>query len=258
MKRLTHFFSSRKFFLSLFCAFTCLTLPLFAQQIPGGGINLDVNSFIKPGNFSQSVSLLLALSSISFIPFFLISSTCFLRIVIVFGMLRSAIGTPTSPPNPVILSLALFLTIFVMTPTFNEINTIAVQPYQEGRITQKEAIELGVKPFKDFMLRFTREKDLALFLEFSHIQVKDFESVPMYVLIPSYIISELKTAFQIGFLLFIPFIVIDLIVSNILLSLGMFMLSPAMISLPFKILLFVLTDGWALIIRGLLVSLQPR
>ena len=232
-------------------------IPTFiAAQVPEA-LNIDVESFLKPGNFTKTINLLLGLSSIGLIPFFLISTTSFLRVVIVLSMVRTAIGTQQSPPNSVIVSLALFVTIFVMTPTFNEAYQTAVKPYKEGSINQFKAIELGIKPFREFMLKFIREKDLALFLEFSKLKnVTNYDSIPIFVLIPSFIISELKTAFQIGFLLFIPFIVIDLIISNILLSLGMFMLSPAMISLPFKILLFVLTDGWNLIIQGLLLSFR--
>ncbi|MFT5171376.1 MAG: flagellar biosynthetic protein FliP [Candidatus Marinamargulisbacteria bacterium] len=220
-------------------------------------LNIDIDSFLGPGKFSQTINLLLTLSSISLIPFFLVSVTSFLRTVIVLSMIRQALQTQQAPPNSVIVALSLFLTIFVMTPTWNEINVKAVQPYKEGQISQKAAMKLGAEPIRKFMLNFTREKDLALFLEFSKLKrVQSYDSVPMFVIIPAFIISELKTAFQIGFLLFIPFVVIDLIISNILLSLGMFMLSPAMVSLPFKILLFVLTDGWHLVIRGLLLSFR--
>jgi flagellar biosynthetic protein FliP len=230
---------------------------LFAQAPEA--FNVDVNSFFKPDSFSQSVNLLLSLSVITFVPFFLVSTTSFLRTVIVLSMIRQSIGTQQAPPNIVIVSLAMFLTIFVMTPTWKEVNTIAVQPFRDGKISQKEAFELAVKPFRNFMLKMTRDKDLALFLEFAQLkQVRDYENIPVFVIIPAFVISELKTAFQIAFLLFVPFVVIDLIVSNILLSLGMFMLSPAMISLPFKILLFVLTDGWNMIIQGLLISFRVR
>jgi len=218
-------------------------------------VNLD--SFTNPLQFSSSVGLLIAISSISLAPFFLLSTTSFLRFAIVLGMIRNAIGTAQSPPNPVIISLALFMTIYVMTPTWQTIYDESIKPYNDGLITQEVALKQGVKPFRQYMLKFTREKDLALFVQFSKLPViKDPNDIPIYVIIPSFIISELKTAFQIGFLLFIPFVVIDLVVSNILLSLGMFMLSPVMISLPFKILLFVLTDGWNLITRGLLTGVQ--
>lgn len=227
---------------------------LYAQA---PGLNLDVESFLQPGGFSQSITLLVSLASISLIPFFLVSTTCFLRIIIVLSILRMSLATQQSPPNSVMVSLAMFLTIFIMTPTWNDINETAVGPYRNGNLTQMEAINVGTDIFKKFMLKFTREKDLILFLEFSKVPyTQSIEEVPIYIVIPAFIISELKTAFQIGFLMFIPFLVIDLIISNILLSLGMFMLSPAMISLPFKILLFVLTDGWNLIVKGLLLSMQ--
>ncbi len=228
---------------------------LFAQ-VPDNFM-IDAGSFVSKEGFSSSINLLLAMATISLIPFILISTTAFLRIIIVLSMLRQALATQQSPPNMVLISLATFLTIFVMTPTFQAVNENAIQPYKQGKITQMEAFDLGVKPFKVFMVKFIREKDLALFLEFSKVPFStNLEEIPIYVLIPSYILSELRAAFQIGFLLFIPFLVIDLIISNILLSLGMFMLSPAIISLPFKILLFVLTDGWNLIVRGLLISIQ--
>lgn len=234
--------------------FSCLIGSLAYAQAP---LNINFDSFTKPNNFSSSINLLFSLSMITMIPFFLISTTSFLRTVIVLSMIRQAIGTQQAPPNVVIVSLALFITLFVMTPTFNDVNTNAITPFKEGKITQMEALDLGLKPFRRFMLKFAREKDIALFMEFSQVKhTTDINEVPIFVLIPAFIISELKTAFQIGFLLFIPFVVIDLVVSNILLSLGMFMLSPAMISLPFKILLFVLTDGWNLIIQGLLLSFR--
>lgn len=216
-----------------------------------------INEILTTGNLSRSLTVFLVLASVSFIPFFLICTTSFLRTVIVLSMIRTALQTQQAPPNVVLVALAMFLTVFVMTPTWQEVNLSAIKPYQEGRVNQIEMLELSVKPFRKFMLKQTRDKDLALFMEFSQIQnPQDYENIPTFVLIPAFIISELKTAFQIGFLLFIPFVVIDLIISNILLSLGMFMLSPAMVSLPFKILLFVLTDGWNLIIRGLILSFQ--
>ena len=168
-----------------------------------------------------------------------------------------SLGTQQSPPNMVMISLAMFLTVFVMTPTFNQIYQEGIKPYQQQQITQTEMFERAVKPMRRFMLNFAREKDIILFLEFSKVPyTTNFEEIPIFVIIPAFIISELKTAFQVAFLIFIPFIVIDLIISNVLLSLGMFMLSPAMISLPFKLLLFVLTDGWNLITQGLLISFQ--
>ena len=237
-----------------FLPYLFLLMPSFLYGQEGNLLNV-MDTLMRPENFSTSLSVLLSMGAIGFVPIFLLSSTSFLRLVIVLSMIRQAIGTQQAPPNMIIVALALFLTVFVMTPTFDEVRQTAIAPYQQGNVSQLEMLDLSIKPFKYFMLKFTREKDLALFLEVSQIQyTQDYNNVPIFVLIPAFIISELKTAFQIGFLLFIPFIVIDLIVSNILLSLGMFMLSPAMISLPFKILLFVLTDGWNLIVQGILVS----
>jgi flagellar biosynthesis protein FliP len=245
-----------RLWLALVMGMTLLTHSVFAQAAPGA-LNINIDSFTNPIQFSSSIGLLIAMSSISLAPFFLLSTTSFLRFAIVLGMIRNAVGTNQTPPNPVIISLALFMTIYVMTPTWLKVYDNAIQPYNNGAITQDQAIKLGIAPFRDFMLRFTREKDLALFIEFSKIpEITNIRDVPIFVLIPSFLISELRTAFQVGFLIFIPFVVIDLVVSNILLSLGMFMLSPVMISLPFKILLFVLVDGWNLIIRGLLQGVQ--
>lgn len=218
---------------------------------------IDISQIMASPQFSNSVSLILSLGMMSLVPFFLISVTSFLRIIIVFSMVRTAVGTQQVPPSMVIIGLALFMTAFIMSPVYNEINENAIKPYNEGRISQGRAFEIGIKPLQNFMLKQTREKDLALFVQFSRIEKpKTADDIPIYVLIPSFMISELKTAFQIGFLLFIPFIMVDLTVANILLSLGMFMLSPVIVSLPFKVLLFVLVDGWNLIARGLLMSFR--
>lgn len=217
--------------------------------------NIDLNAIMASPQFSNSVQLIITIALISLVPFFLLSVTSFLRIIIVFGLLRTAIGTQQVPPNSVLIGLALFMTVFIMSPVWQDINKNAVIPYNAGKISQAKAFETGMKPLSQFMLKQTREKDLALFVEFAKIAPpKTSEDVPYYVLIPAFMISELKTAFQIGFLLFIPFLIIDLVVANILLSLGMFMLSPVMVSLPFKILLFVLVDGWNLLTRGLMMS----
>jgi len=219
--------------------------------------NINLNSIMASPQFGNSIQLILSLALISLVPFFLVSVTSFLRIIIVFALLRTAIGTQQVPPNTVMVGLAMFMTVFVMAPVWKDINTNALEPYNRGKMSQAKAIETGLKPLQKFMLRQTREKDLGLFVQFARIEKpKTADQVPLYVLIPSFMISELKTSFQIGFLLFIPFIIIDLTVSNILLSLGMFMLSPVMVSMPFKILLFVLVDGWNLICRGLLLSFR--
>lgn len=220
-------------------------------------LNINVQDIMSTPQFSNSIQLIISIALISLVPFFLMSVTSFLRIIIVFALTRTAIGTQQVPPNMIIVGLAFFMTVFIMSPVWQEINETALTPYNQGKISQAKAFEIGMKPLHRFMLKNTREKDLALFVQFARIKVpKKADDVPIYVLIPSFMISELKTAFQIGFLLFIPFIMIDLTVANILLSLGMFMLSPVMISLPFKILLFVLADGWNLISRGLLMSFK--
>jgi flagellar biosynthetic protein FliP len=217
----------------------------------------DLGSLISEQGFSSSVSVMVLMSSITLFPFFVISTTSFLRTVVVFALLRQALGTQQAPPNMAIIGLAMFLTIFIMTPTLQMVHTNAILPYQNNEISQSEAINEGIEPFKQFMLKHASNSDLALFLEFSKMQyTTNKQEISIFVIIPAFMLSELKAAFQIGFLLFIPFLVIDLIISNILLSLGMFMLSPAMISMPFKILLFVLTDGWNLVTRGLLLSFQ--
>lgn len=219
---------------------------------------MDLTSlFDTPIQFSSSINLIFFLSLISFVPFFLVSVTSFLRITIVFGLLRSAMGTQQSPPNMVIVAIALFMTIFIMSPVWNEINEDAVKPYVTGKITQAQALEIGAKPLREFMFKQTKETDLALFAQFAQMDLQKINSkddIPIYVLIPSFMMSELKTAFIIAFVIFLPFVLVDLLVANILLSLGMMMLSPVMISLPFKILLFVLVDGFNLISRGLMQS----
>jgi flagellar biosynthetic protein FliP len=219
--------------------------------------NINLNQIMASPQFSSSVQMIIALSMVSLVPFFLVSVTSFLRVIIVLSLVRTAIGTQQVPPNTVMIGLALFMTIFIMSPVWQEVNTNALTPYNQGKLSQAKAWEIAIKPVQKFMIKQTREKDLGLFVQFARIQKpKTVDDVPIYVLIPAFMISELKTSFQIGFLLFIPFIMIDLIVSNILLSLGMFMLSPVMVSLPFKILLFVLADGWNLICRGLLMSFK--
>lgn len=231
--------------------------PALAQARTPLNANINLDQIMASPQFSNSVQLILSLALISLVPFFLISVTSFLRIIIVFSLARTAIGTQQVPPSTVLVGLALFMTIFIMSPVWQEVNEKAVTPYNQGKISQLQAFEIGMKPLRQFMVRQTREKDLALFVQFARIEPpKTVDEIPVYVLIPSFMISELKTAFQIGFLLFIPFIMIDLTVANILLSLGMFMLSPVMVSLPFKILLFVLVDGWNLISRGLLMSFR--
>jgi flagellar biosynthesis protein FliP len=203
----------------------------------------------------NAVQLLLLIGGITLVPAALFTVTGFTRILIVLGFIRTGLGTPTAPPNQVLVGIALFLTIFVMAPTFKAVNNEAIKPLQAGKITQTQAFERGQEPVRQFMFKQTRDRDLALFVKLAKLeQPKTRADVPTYVLIPAFIISELKTAFQIGFLIFLPFLVIDLVVSSTLMSLGMMMLPPVFISLPFKILLFVLVDGWNLVTQSLVRS----
>jgi len=205
--------------------------------------------------YSLSLQTLLLLTSLTFLPAVLLMMTGFTRIIIVLSLLRQALGTPTAPPNQVLIGLALFLTFFVMAPVIDRVQADAWVPYSENRISAREALERASVPVKAFMLRQTRQADLALFLRVSRSQdVKDGQEVALRVLIPAFITSELKTAFQIAFLVFIPFLIIDMVVSSVLMSMGMMMLSPVIISLPFKLMLFVLADGWTLLIGSLAQS----
>ncbi len=203
----------------------------------------------------NAVQLLILIGAVTLVPALLFCVTGFTRILVVLGFIRTGLGTPTAPPNQVLVGIALFLTIFVMAPTFTRIKTDAIDPLTSNKITQAQALDRGQKPLREFMFRQTRTKDLALFVSLAKMKRPQTRAdVPTYVLIPAFIISELKTAFQIGFLIFLPFLVIDLVVSSTLMSMGMMMLPPAFISLPFKILLFVLVDGWDLITRSLVES----
>jgi flagellar biosynthesis protein FliP len=206
---------------------------------------------------SQAVQLLLLIGGISLVPALLFTVTGFTRILIVLGFIRSGLGTPTAPPNQVLVGIALFLTLFVMWPTFVKVNKEAIEPLRENRISNEVAFHRAEGPMREFMFDQTRSKDLALFAGLARIErPKTRRDIPTYVLIPAFTISELKTAFQIGFLIFLPFLVIDLVVSSTLMSMGMVMLPPVFISLPFKILLFVLVDGWNLVTRSLVESFQ--
>ncbi|WP_455424975.1 flagellar type III secretion system pore protein FliP [Dryocola sp. LX212] len=206
-------------------------------------------------SWSLPVQTLVFITSLTFLPAILLMMTSFTRIIIVFGLLRNALGTPSAPPNQVLLGLALFLTFFIMSPVFDKIYTDAYQPFSENKIEMPEAIEKGAQPLREFMLRQTREADLALFARLANTPPLDGpEVVPMRILLPAYVTSELKTAFQIGFTVFIPFLIIDLVVASVLMALGMMMVPPATIALPFKLMLFVLVDGWQLLVGSLAQS----
>jgi flagellar biosynthetic protein FliP len=202
-----------------------------------------------------AVEIFLIVAGISLVPALLFTVTGFTRILIVLGFIRSGLGTPTAPPNQVLVGISVFLTIFVMAPTFTAIKKEAIDPLSHHKISQSQAIQKGQEPLRQFMFKQTRDKDLALFAKLAHLkQPKTRADIPTYTLIPAFIISELKTAFQIGFLIFLPFLIIDLVVSSTLMSMGMMMLPPVFISLPFKILLFVLVDGWNLVTQSLVQS----
>jgi flagellar biosynthetic protein FliP len=205
--------------------------------------------------YSLTVQTLLFLTSLAFLPAILLMMTAFTRIIIVLSLLRQALGTVQAPPNQVLIGLALFLTFFVMAPVFQRIYDEAYLPLSERRIGFEQAVERGAVPLKEFMLRQTRQNDLALFAKLANEPpIATPAAVPMRILVPAYVISELKTAFQIGFVVFIPFLIIDLVVSSVLMSMGMMMLSPVIISLPFKLMLFVLVDGWNLLVGSLMQS----
>jgi flagellar biosynthetic protein FliP len=204
---------------------------------------------------SNAVQLLVLVGAVTLVPALLFCVTGFTRILVVLGFIRTGLGTPTAPPNQVLVGIALFLTIFVMAPTFNKVKHDAIDPLSKGTITQAQALQRGQLPLREFMFKQTRTKDLALFVNLSKLpRPKTRADVPTYVLIPAFIISELKTSFQIGFLIFLPFLIIDLVISSTLMSMGMMMLPPVFISLPFKILLFVLVDGWNLVTQSLVQS----
>lgn len=214
-----------------------------------GPLEFTLNTEEDSENLSSTLQILLILTVITLAPSILIMVTSFTRIIIVLHFVRSALGTNTTPPNQILVSLALFLTFFIMSPVFSQINTEALKPMSEGKISAQEAYETGVKPIRTFMLEQTNVKDLKTFLDIAEIRdLKTTDDIPITVVIPSFIISELRKAFIIGFLIYIPFIIIDMVVASTLMSMGMMMLPPTMISMPFKILLFIIADGWNLII----------
>jgi flagellar biosynthetic protein FliP len=218
-------------------------------------IRLDVDQTQEPGKMAVVLQIFLLMTILSLAPAILIMLTSFTRCVIVLSLLRRALGTMQMPPNQVIVGLALFLTFFIMTPVWQQVNQEALQPFLEDKIDQQQALQNAATPVRQFMFKQTREKDLALFVEIAKLQrPKDVGDIPTSVLIPSFIISEVKTAFQIGLLLYVPFLIIDMVVASVLLSMGMMMLPPIMISLPFKLMLFVLADGWNLLIGSLVRS----
>ncbi|MEW6676548.1 MAG: flagellar type III secretion system pore protein FliP [Pseudomonadota bacterium] len=232
-------------------------VPALAWAAPG---ITAFSSTPGPGgstNYTFSIEALLLLTALTFLPAALLMMTAFTRIVIVLSLLRQAMGTMTAPPNQVIVGLSLFLTFFIMAPVFDKIYEQAWKPYTDNQISLVEAADRGAAPLKDFMLKQTRQEDLALFVRLARIPALNSpEETPLRVLVPAYVISEIKTAFTIGFIVFIPFLIIDMVVSSVLMSMGMMMLSPVLVSLPFKIMLFVLADGWNLLIASLVATFQ--
>jgi flagellar biosynthetic protein FliP len=233
-----------------------LLLPLAATAQTGGLPALT--STPGPGGtqtYTLSIQTLITLTALGFIPAAILMTTSFVRIVIVLSLLRQAIGTPSAPPNQVILGLTLFLTFFIMSPVIDRIYVDAYQPLSENRISWVEAGDRAAVPLRGFMLKHTREADLALFARLANVKkIEKPDATPMRILIPAFVTSELKTAFQIGFLIFIPFLIIDMVVASALMSMGMMMMSPVMVALPFKLMLFVLVDGWQLVIGSLVAS----
>ncbi len=218
-------------------------------------INIGMQTANSPQDFTNGLQILIWLTILTLAPSILIMTTSFIRLVVVLALTRQAIGAGTLPPNQVITSLALILTFFIMAPTFNEINEKALQPYMNNQITQQVALDRGIEPIRNFMFKQTHEKELALFVRMAKIEKpKTKADVPTYVLLPSFIMSELKTAFTIGFVVYLPFLVIDIVVSSVLVSMGMMFLPPTMIALPFKLIMFVMVDGWYLIVRSLVES----
>lgn len=222
-------------------------------------LDLNISSNAGSVRLESTLQILILLTVLSLAPSILIMVTSFTRIVVVFHFLRTALGTQTTPPNQVIVSLALFITLAIMSPIFTEINSDAVQPYMKGKMTQEAALSTGMKPLRKFMLKQTRDKDLKLFMDMngkSPDDIKSYDDISITIIIPAFIISELRTAFIIGFLIYLPFIVIDMVVASTLMSMGMMMLPPTTISLPFKILLFILADGWNLVVGQLVRSFK--
>ena len=226
-----------------------------APLIPN--INVGIGTSENPQDVSTTLQIMAVLTLVSLAPGILIMTTSFIRIIVVIGFLRNAMATQNVPPNQVMISLALFLTFYLMAPYWSQANDQGLQPYLAGQISQEEAIENVVEPMREFMFKQTRESDLALFVNLAEAERPETQDdVSTFTLIPAFIISELKTGFQLGFMIYVPFIVIDMIVASTLMSMGMMMLPPVMISMPFKILLFVMVDGWHLLIRSLIISFK--
>lgn len=229
--------------------------PLAAQPIPIPSFEFGVGTADNPTEVALSLQILALITILSLAPAILILMTSFTRIIVVLSFLRNALGTQQMPPNQVLIGLSLFLTFFIMSPVWSNVYQDSLEPYMAGEVSQSEAVEIALDPVREFMFQHTRQADLALFVSMAEIEKPSTkEDIPTLTLIPAFVISELKTAFQIGFIIFIPFIAIDMIVASVLMSMGMMMVPPMMIALPFKLLLFVLVDGWHLIVKSLILS----
>lgn len=243
----------RSWGLALAVMFMTILPSCAAMSFPN--INIGLQNANTPQDFTNGLQILIWLTILTLAPSILIMTTCFVRLVVVLALTRQAMGAGSLPPNQVITSLALILTFFIMAPTFNEINEKALQPYMNNQITQQVALDRGIEPIRNFMFKQTHEKELALFVRMAKIEKpKTKADLPTYVLLPAFILSELKTAFTIGFVVYLPFLVIDIVVSSVLVSMGMMFLPPTMIALPFKLIMFVMVDGWYLIVKSLVES----
>ncbi len=241
--------------LSLSCFGLLFHEAIFAQTVPIPSFNLEIGQSSDPKQVASTLQIIVLLTVLTLAPALIVMTTSFTRIIIVLSFLRNALGTQQSPPNQVLVGFALFLTFFIMAPLWSNVYEQALQPYFNNQLSQEDMIERTTEPVKKWMIQFTRPKDLALFVGIAKIdRPKNLNDVPIWVVMPAFVISELKTAFQMGFIIYIPFLVIDMVVSAVLMSMGMMMLPPIMISLPFKIMLFVLVDGWYLITESLVKS----
>jgi flagellar biosynthetic protein FliP len=250
------FLPKAKLNLVLFSVLSLFSFACFAAD--NSALNIFTSSATANGgqNYSLSLQTLILLTALSFLPTIVLMMTSFTRIIIVLSLLRQAIGAQSSPPNQILLGLALFLTFFIMSPVLDRVYSEAYKPLSENKITMQQALDKGSVPIREFMLKQTREADLAMFLNLAGKKVANSSEIPMSVLIPSFMTSELKTGFQIGFSIFIPFLVIDMVVASVLMAMGMMMLPPSIVSLPFKLMLFVLVDGWQLLIGSLANSFR--
>ncbi len=230
-----------------------------AAQTPIPGINITFGQSNSPQQIAATLQIIILLTVLTLAPALLIMTTSFTRIIIILSFIRQALGTQQTPPNQILLGMALFLTFFIMEPVWSEVYTDSFNPYMNNRLSQTDALKRSALPLKRFMQKFVREKDLALFIRIAKVpRPRNIDEVPFHVVVPAFIISELKSAFQIGFLLYVPFLVVDLVVASVLMSMGMMMLPPIMISLPLKLMLFVLVDGWNLIVGSLVESFFVR